>query len=413
MTNIFGKLKEYQPIVHEATPLNENNDDEVQEVKENSTTFASSVIPLSFSTSPKYVASVAGICVGMILFLRAAVPPESMRSASLLGSTKQANTIKICANEMILTKPQPSNHAFVKCYDKDPNGDDVMAEGFTGTDGCVTMTYKSQSWDGWAGGRSPDIYCTVNKLGFVESCPDDKDHHNQDELADFGTVTLYRDRSGDYGHDNGCGPAITQYIGLNLVATFITGFGEQCTNHDKCYWDCKIFLDSPNAAAAQEFCDKEMYEGMKSHCRSDHGYLPGIGEDVCLETADKIYKGLQATGSTLAYDKSDENCPKLPNGQLAPSMRNDYSHADCFYDGFACGYDGSTHDDLGKCNSCCTPKYAIWEGFSWDDYYCKCFPSGVKCGSNLVTNNFNKCSQCCHGSRKDAGWSYSDFYCTS
>jgi len=354
-------------------------------------------------------------CISMILFL-GAILPESMSEyirvdPTMIKSDAGGNTIKICAMEMILVTKRVSENAFVKCYDKDPNHDDVMTEGFTGKDGCVTLKYPNKSWD-WIGGRKPDIYCTVNKLGFVQSCPPDKDHHPQSEPADFGTVTLYRDRTGDYGHDNGCGPWWSEIFGINDLVAYGTGFKEQCTNHDKCYWDCKIFLAEGNAKAAQEFCDSEMYEGMKSNCHANTGDLPGFGELACLRVAKRIYQGLQVLGSKMAYDKSSKNCP-MKDGKPAPSMRNDYSHNDCYGDGYGCGYDGTTHDKKKKCNSCCAgPKWAIHKGKVWDDYYCKCFPKDLKCGSTLFGNRFNRCNQCCHGSRSDRGWTYTDHFCT-
>ena len=129
----------------------------------------------------------------------------------MVTSDVEANIIKICAEEIILVTTRPSENAAVECFDKDPNFDDIMAEGFTGKDGCVTMKYKHQSWDD-LGGRRPDIYCTVNKVGFVQACPASKDQHEQAKVADIGTMTFYRDRIGDYGHDNGCGPAFTERL---------------------------------------------------------------------------------------------------------------------------------------------------------------------------------------------------------
>jgi len=402
----------YQSILDEVTPLNKNKEQENHEV-------SSSVAPWSLSliTSPKYLASVVGVCFGLILFLGVVIPEPATTQfrTSLRMMTSGANTIKICAKEMILVDEQDSENAFVECFDKDPNGDDMMAEGFTGKDGCATLTYDKQSWDGWTGGSSPDIYCTVNKVGFVESCPPDKDHHDQTQVADFGTVALYRDRSSDYGHDNGCGPHWSEFLGVNGLAAFATGFGEQCTHHDKCYWDCQIFLaEGGDATAAQEFCDNEMYEGMKSHCRVNQGDLPGLSEDVCLAAAKTIYEGLKALGSTMAYDKTTTNCP-AENGKPDPSMKNDYSHdSNCYADGYGCGFDGSVSDDMEKCNKCCSESnYAIDKGNVWSDYYCKCFPRDLNiiCGSTNVLNRFNKCDQCCHDVREDKGLTYSDYYC--
>ena len=357
-------------------------------------------------------------CISMMLFFGVLLPKSMSANIridpTMVTSDSGANKIKICANEMILVTERPSKNAFVKCYDKDPNKDDIMVEGFTGNDGCATLTYKKQSWDGWygVGNPTPDIYCTVNKVGFVQACPPNKDHHKQSKLADFGTVTLYRDRTGDYGRDNGCGPEFAEKWGINHLVTDVTGFGEQCANHDICYSDCQIFLAKKNAKDAQEFCDKEMYEGMKSNCNANAGSLLDIEQAACLRVALRIYQGLQALGGTMAYDKSPKNCPNK-DGKPDPSMKNDYSHNKCYVDGYGCGYYKTFFTDKEKCKSCCAgSNLATYKSNPmYHNYYCKCFPRDLKCGSTFFMNKYNNCDKCCGGYRKDDGWTYDDFYC--
>ena len=357
-------------------------------------------------------------CISMMLFFGVLLP-ESMSAniridPSMVTSDSGANTIKICVKEMILVTERPSKYAFVKCYDKDPNHDDIMVEGFTGNDGCATLTYSKDTWDGFngIGDKHPDIYCTVNKEGFVQACPPDKDGHDQSKLADFGTVTLYRDRTGDYGRDNGCGPEFSEKYGLNHLIANVTGFGEQCANHDHCYYDCQIFLAKKNAKDAQEFCDKEMYEGMKSNCNANAGSLVDLEQDACLAVAEQIYKGLQTVGGLMAYNKSSKNCPNK-DGEPDPSMRNDYSHTECFANGFLCGFARPFIGDMEKCKSCCSgPDLATYKRYDYyKDYYCKCFPRDFNCGSTMPGNKWNECDKCCGGHRKDSGALYDDFLC--
>jgi len=328
----------------------------------------------------------------------------------LMGTDSGANQIVICAKEMNKITPRPSRNAIVHCYDKDPNGDDLMAEEKTGSDGCARLTYKNQSWDGLLGGRSPDIYCTVNKPGFMEATPPDLDHHDQNTLAKMKDVMLYRDRSADYGHDNGCGAAgFTDTIGANDLAALVLRFKDQCTMHDKCYWDCQIFLWKGNKAEAQAFCDSEMRAGMRSYCHKMKGHLPGFGEDLCLARAESIYQLLQSVGDK-AYDKNDGVCPDKDD----ESMGNKYEDVDldCYPDGNQCGYNGSSHDDLEKCNLCCNGEEVKDNGIVWDDHYCKCFPKENLCGTTLVGKSFNRCDQCCKPGKKiDDGWTYDDYYC--
>jgi hypothetical protein len=365
----------------------------------------------NFSATPRTMAFV-GACCGLLALL--GVLPESATAylpSFLVGAGSGKNTIEICVKEMIITTPRDSKNANIKCYDKDPNGDDLMTEGVTGSNGCASLKYTKSSWY-FFGEGNPDIYCIVDKRGFMTAVPKNLDGHDTNTLAKMDDVTLYRDRTADYGHDNGCGPAWTEAFGLNYIGAWATRFGEQCTMHDKCYWDCQIYLAKGNSDDAQEFCDHEMHEGMLSFCNQNRGdFGLGWGQDGCRVRANAIYKSLQAVGGTIAYDKTDQNCPKV-DGKDAPSMSNDYSHPDCYIDGYECGYNGSTHDDFKKCGHCCNGPEAVDRGNVWDDHYCKCYPKDLKCGSTKPGGKFSNCHTCCNpGSKKDDGWVYDDYFC--
>jgi len=330
-----------------------------------------------------------------------------------------ANTIKMCVQEMILVTKQDSEGALIECWDKDTGNDDKMCHGTTGPDGCVVMNYKKQAWDGPLGGSTPDIYCSANKRGFVQSVPNDKDHHDQSQQAVFKT-TLYKDRTFDYGDVNGCGPKLTEGFG-NDLAGFVLPFDEQCLHHGKCYSDCQILKGFENdPVKAQEFCDSEMFEGMKSTCYWRHGNLPGGGDSNCVRGATVVYEGLKLIGR-YAYD-IQETCPDddlcmNPDLNADPnaakcSMENDYSSSACSPNGHKCGYHGTTSSDTAACRYCCNTVVAKDEGFATDDWYCKCTPKGVFCRSTLITNSFNRCNECCSGqTRVEDGWLYDNFYC--
>lgn len=325
---------------------------------------------------------------------------EKLSSTITAGESESkgvVNTILMCVKEMILIETRPSVGAQVDCWDKDHDFDDKMCEGITGEDGCVYMTYKEQSWD-WFG-EYPDIYCSVNKRGFSMSVPPDRDNHNPAKQAEFST-TLYRDRSRDHGHVNGCGPQVTEAI--NHIPTMLTTFEQHCFDHDKCYYDCNILEAFNNDKdKAQKFCDDEMLEGMKSSCYYRHGNTYFGVEETCLGAANSIHLLLTTVPGAYYND-----CATNP-------VYNDYTDNHfCSPDGHKCGYDGTTSDELAECAYCCNEGFAIDEGYTWDDHYCTCFPRGFKCGSTLFTNKFNVCDQCCNGNRKDSGWSYSDYYCT-
>jgi len=245
----------------------------------------------------------------------------------------------------------------------------LIVTGFTGSDGCATLTYDKDSWDGW-GGPSPDISCTVEKEGFVSATPPQLNQHDQKTLAKLKDVVLNRDRSVEYGRDNGCGPKFTEWSGLNNFLGFTSNFGFQCKMHDKCYADCKIFLamstkyDSDSARFhAQLFCDYEMYENMLSNCNRNHGRWIRFDAFKCEAVADAFYAAIRVYGGD-SYKRSHLICPNS-NGEPDPSMKNDYTHHDCYLDGYTCGYNGSTGDDLDRCKSCCSKTTAVDTGGSY------------------------------------------------
>ena len=390
----------YQTIPDDATPLTVNNG-AVEGDDSHSGNYLPDGTTQLFSTwtpKAKGAAVLLGAWCGMAwcgMVLYQGISPFSMDAApwNLLSSSGGANTIKMCVEEYDLITLKKSKGALVSCKDKDPISPDHMAEGTTGDDGCVTMTYTNQSWDS-AGGRSPDIYCSVNKQGFVQSVPEDKDNHDQNKLAEFNTI-LYRDRSSDYGHTNGCGPEITE--ALNAIPTMVLQFEDQCFHHDKCYWDC-IILDAFNKdkIKAQEFCDAEMDASMYSQCYYRHGNLPG-GEVDCFAAA-KLAKGALGLGGSVAYTL---DCKEYPQSYT----QNDYSKPPCSPDGHKCGYDGTTSDDLQECANCCNQPTYKDAGNVWDDYYCKCLPKDFNCG------NEEKCVACCNGSVVDEGRFSTSYIC--
>ncbi len=412
----------YKSIPDEATPLAVESAAGGQEDGGSSSgTFLPGAISTqssSFSWTPrsKGAAVLLATWCGMVLYQ--GVSPFSMDAApwNLFTSSGGANTIKMCVKEYNLITIGPSKGAIVGCWDKDSNGDDKMTEGVTGADGCVTMKYKKQNWDG-PGLSKPDIYCSVNKRGFVQNVPADKDQWDQSKQAVFD-ATLYRDRSDDYGHVNGCGAEVSEGL-FNDIVGGVSQFTKQCFHHDKCYWDCKI-LDAfdGDRRKAQLFCDDEMYAGLTSECYWRHGNLPSVpivdvpvvgpikggGEEACLAGALSAWTILTKVGGSFAYTLDCEANPESRE-------QNDYDGPHCSPDGHKCGYDGTTSDTDYECNFCCNSPVAKDEGNVWDDLYCKCLPGGTFCSTTMVGRRFNYCKRCCKGSRTDDGWTYDNSYC--
>ena len=175
----------------------------------------------------------------------------------------------------------------------------------TGSDGCATLTYQKKTssffspcsgWDcmptSW-----PDIYCVIRKAGLYELFTNTKDEHNQDNVADFSTVTIYPFRTSlnSPGSANGCGPA-SAWSGINSVASFITGFGDQCNNHDFCYNTCSETKDS---------CDLEFRNMMYSKCYKS---WDTTDKSTCISVANGMYDLVRTSVGVTAYSNSRGLC---------------------------------------------------------------------------------------------------------
>jgi hypothetical protein len=218
----------------------------------------------------------------------------------LLVGVTNAATINICVQSKEEGSTSPLPGAAVQCWDEDIDADDAMTgTSTTGSNGCVTLSYSKKTpkrynpctaWD-CPGSTNPDIYCRITKTDFYPLCTDTKGNSNQDNIADFGTVTIYPDRTGDA--TNGCGPA-SEWDDINEVANFLTGFEDQCNNHDLCYSDC---------LETQQNCDLEFKYMMYSKCNDSWDFSDKI---LCKSVADGMYALVRDLGAT-AYSRSQSN----------------------------------------------------------------------------------------------------------
>lgn len=213
----------------------------------------------------------------------------------------QGARIDICVNtrEGGITTNMGENAATVRCWDEDPGNPDDAMTGTVSTDanGCATLSYskKSPKWynpcRGWdcAPYSNPDIYCIVTTSSnyYHTLYTDTKGGHNQNHPANFGSVTLYPDRvrRGDPGTTNGCGPA-SNWDGVNDVADFLTGFADQCNNHDLCYNSCE---------ETQRDCDIEFRDLMYSQCNDVHDAV--TLQELCKAVADGMYAIVREYGA--------------------------------------------------------------------------------------------------------------------
>lgn len=224
-------------------------------------------------------------------------------SLVLALSISSAAQIKVCVQKSFEQQTGTLSNARVRCYDEDIDSDDFMAgSAYTGSNGCVTLSYtkKTPKWynpcTAWdcPGYTNPDIYCKITKSGYYKLFTNTKEDHNQNNLADFGTVTIYKDRSNHPGTMNGCGPA-DLWSGITNVANFLTGFEDQCNNHDKCYNNCQETKSS---------CDLEFLYMMYSKCNDSWDFE---NKSPCKTAADKMFELVRDRGES-AFNEAQSEC---------------------------------------------------------------------------------------------------------
>jgi hypothetical protein len=125
--------------------------------------------------------------------------------------------------------------------------------------------------------------------------------HNQDNVADFGTVYIFPNRvaRGDPGTINGCGSEAS-WPGVTTLTDAFTGFADQCNNHDLCYNKC---------GETQASCDDEFREMMFSSCNDTRDNR--VANLSCKATAYTMYALVHKYGAE-AYDAAQKQfaCPK-------------------------------------------------------------------------------------------------------
>jgi len=85
----------------------------------------------------------------------------------------------------------------------------------------------------------------------------------------------------------------------------------------------------------------------------------------------------------------------------------------CLKNGVKCGTDYLLTEDLAGCGNCCNACIAIDDGYQEDDWYCKCTPEDIWCGSTSPLTRFDRCNDCCsrRGVRVENQGFYENYYC--
>lgn len=221
-------------------------------------------------------------------FLRLAV----LALLSSNGLLAEAGSIKVCAKSADdVTAAIPN--ANVKCWDDDGfSNDDFMTQGVTGSDGCVTMSYrtKKSSWrcTGWDCGwwSDPDIYCEVSGSCLQPFDTHTKNNHNQNNQAVFTAYVEVNEAFCGDSSFNGCGASFFPDV-LTDVADSVSGFKDSCNEHDVCYGNCSV---------TREDCEEQFKNNMYDECN---------GQFLCERLADLFYQGVTTVGEGICQDSRD------------------------------------------------------------------------------------------------------------
>jgi hypothetical protein len=212
-----------------------------------------------------------------------------LASICALSSIVDAGTIKLCVK--MADNPIPG--ALVECFDDDLNNDDFMTQGTTNSQGCVTLTYQTKITSIWNCGNrwdgcilsNPDIYCEVSAECIAPKKTAIKTNHDQDTVANFGTVTVRANQAfcGDMSW-GGCGPSSLFPPWLMDIADSVSGFEDSCNIHDVCYGRCNN---------ARSKCDSDFKRNMYAQCK---------GESTCQMLADVFYTAVDKGGLSFCRD---------------------------------------------------------------------------------------------------------------
>jgi hypothetical protein len=215
--------------------------------------------------------------------------------SAVLPLVADAGQINVCAT----ADSVPVDGASVECWDDDYNSNDYMVGGTTDSDGCAILNYQTKnngwwscgSWDGCSGWNSnPDIYCQVSADCIAPKNTGYKNNHNQDQLADFGTVDVVADS--DFCGDrlwNGCGPSFFPDW-LRDAADEVSGFEYACNSHDVCYSICtnsRANCEDAFWGSMYEECD-DAYSWHLCRVLADifHAFVYTGGEEYCRTSRD-------------------------------------------------------------------------------------------------------------------------------
>ena len=231
--------------------------------------------------------------------------------------------------------------AEVDCYDEDSfNFDDFLGGNETSIIPSISHTVsidydESKDWD-FPFFTEPDIYCRIRKEDYITLYTGTKEDVDAgpDDVVDFGTVTVYPDRSGFPGNTNGCGAESDWPVAAEDLSRFLPDLSKACDNRNLCYNNCQ---------ETKQDCDDEFRGLLTSRCEDINDL--STSKASCLEVAEDMYDYVLANGQAQYSASQAEFC-------CGDGIDSDNDGLDDCTDG--CPNDGNKYSP-GECG-CGTPE---------------------------------------------------------
>ena len=208
-----------------------------------------------------------------------------------------AGYINLCAN---LPNGDAATGVHVNCRDYDPvDADDFMASGTIDETGCVSLYYPRldypwyqcyKEWDSCAN-NDPDIYCEIGAPGdcITPITTATANSQNSGSTTNMGTFTV--EENENFCSDasfNGCGPSFLPTFLIEIL-TDVSGFVNECNDHDVCYQDC---------TQLRSHCDNEFKYDMYAQCDQ-------VQDGLCDFLADAYYTAVDLAGEDACIGGRD------------------------------------------------------------------------------------------------------------
>ncbi|CAB9507045.1 expressed unknown protein [Seminavis robusta] len=268
------------------------------------------------------------LMISMLRCALAAMAWMSCVTCTVTAASADGGIIKLSVLLGEFGETTPLEGASVECYDQDASSKTaITSPATTGKDGVAELEYGIVIGELDSRHPNPNIICKVMSSDSMATATpiltmytDTHWNCTQDPLIDLGTLVVAPDRQkrGDIGDANGCGPASLPEFLTRLVEQG-TGMGLGCTNHDYCYSNC--------LGETQKTCDDEARRIWRSEC--ERKMQGKTAKTICKEgLAEAMYMVVTGVPGDMAYraDQIDKCKNTTSNARDGANDDDEYHH---------------------------------------------------------------------------------------